>query len=67
MLIKILDEKLANVLRDSGFLYTTETVNGNTKLYCFEESKDIEETIKRITKELGDETFVVIRDYTLSF
>jgi len=64
---KIFDEKLAIELSDGGFLYTTETVNNNQKVYCFKKTKKLEKEIKKITKKYGDNIPIVVTGNTLNF
>lgn len=65
--IKLFDERIVNALCAGGFSYTQEKMNGNQTVYCFENSKKLTRTIRKILKEWNYEAPVIIKDCTLHF
>lgn len=66
--IKLIDERIANVLNDGGFSYIKEKINGNQTVYCFEESPELAEAIRGFCdKENYQEAIVIVQDESLFF
>lgn len=66
--IKLLDERIANILNDGGFSYIEEKINGNQRLFCFEESPELVEAIRDFCgRQNYQNTVIVIQDDSLFF
>ena len=49
--IKIFDEQVAAMLIAGGFSYVTEKINGNQKVYVFENSYDLLQLLNKAIEE----------------
>lgn len=66
--IKLFDERIANALSSGGFSYIEEKVNGNQTVYCFEESPELTEAIRRFCDgENYQQTIIIVQDGSLFF
>ena len=65
--IKLFDERIAKVLHDGGFSYTTEKINGNQTLFVFERSDELDYAINSLINENHYSEIIIIEDPKLNF
>lgn len=65
--IKILDQKTADLISDSGFLYMKEKINENQEVYVFEKTEELESILHELSKDECFSQMCVVEDNTLFF
>lgn len=65
--IKILDQKTADLISDSGFLYMKEKINENQEVYVFEKTEELESILQELSKDECFSQMCVVEDNTLFF
>ena len=65
--IKILDNKTAELISKSGFLYMKEKFNANQELYVFEKTEELENLLIDLGKDECFSEACIVEDDTLLF